>query len=132
MAAGIVAAETGDAISLRDVEGKGVAVKKSDIAKRDSAPSSMPEIYATLLTPSELRDVVEYVATLGAPMGRGGRGGRGGAGAGGPPVPGAAARGQGGFRGGAGFGAGGNAGELPPPRALRGLTAPSAPAPKTP
>ena len=132
MAAGIVAAETADAISLRDVEGKGVAVKKSDIAKRDSAPSSMPEIYATLLTPSELRDVVEYVATLGAPMGRGGRGGRGGAGAGGPPVPGAAARGQGGFRGGAGFGAGGNAGELPPPRALRGLTAPSAPAPKTP
>ena len=116
MAAGIVAAETADAISLRDVEGKGVAVKKSDIAKRDSAPSSMPEIYATLLTPSELRDVVEYVATLGAPMGRGGRGGRGGAGAGGPPVP----------------GAGGNAGELPPPRALRGLTAPSAPAPKTP
>ena len=113
MAAGIVAAETADAISLRDVEGKGVAVKKSDIAKRDSAPSSMPEIYATLLTPSELRDVVEYVATLGAPMGRGGRGG---AGAGGPPVP----------------GAGGNAGELPPPRALRGLTAPSAPAPKTP
>jgi len=129
MAAGIVVAETADAISLRDVEGKRVAVKKSDIAKRDSAPSSMPEIYATLLTPSELRDVVEYVATLGAPMGRGGRGG---AGAGGPPVPGAAARGQGGFRGGAGFGAGGNAGELPPPRALRGLTAPSAPAPKTP
>ena len=118
MAAGIVAAETADALSLRDVEGKVVEVKKSDVAKRDSAPSSMPEIYATILTKSELRDVVEYVATLGAPAGgRGGRGGRGGIGAaGGPPVPGAAAaagRGRG--------GPGANAGAPPSPRALKAL-----------
>jgi hypothetical protein len=39
-------------------------VKKSDIAKRDSAPSGMPEIYGAILTKSEVRDIVEYLASL--------------------------------------------------------------------
>ena len=63
-AAGIVASETADTISLRNTDNKLVEVKKSNIAKRDSAPSGMPEIYGAILTKSEVRDVVEYLASL--------------------------------------------------------------------
>jgi quinoprotein glucose dehydrogenase len=63
-AAGVVAAETDSTISLRNTDNRIVEVRKSDIAKREGAPSSMPEIYHTLLTKSELRDVVEYLAGL--------------------------------------------------------------------
>ena len=67
--AGVVASETADTLSLRNTDNQVVAVKKSQIAKRESAPSGMPEIYATLLSMRELRDVVEYMANLkgGAP-----------------------------------------------------------------
>ena len=57
--AGIVAKETADTLSLRDTENKVVSVAKADIAKREGAPSSMPEVYATLLTKQQIRDVVE-------------------------------------------------------------------------
>ena len=58
------------------------------------------EIYATLLTKSELRDIVEYLGSL-RPLGfGGGRGGRG------PQATGPA-----------------GSAETPPPRALRGLNA---------
>ncbi len=63
-AAGIVAGETADTLTLRNPDGKLVAVKLADIAKRESAPSGMPEIYGTILTKSELRDVVEFLAGL--------------------------------------------------------------------
>ena len=63
-AAGIVASETAATLTLRNTDNKLVDVKKSDIAKREGAPSGMPEIYGALLTPSELRDVVEYLASL--------------------------------------------------------------------
>ena len=63
-AAGIVASETADTISLRNTDNQLVVVKKSNIAKRDSAPSGMPEIYGSILTKSEIRDVVEYLASL--------------------------------------------------------------------
>jgi hypothetical protein len=49
---------------LRNTENKLVEVKKSDITKREGAPSGMPEIYGTVLTRRELRDVVEYMASL--------------------------------------------------------------------
>ncbi|MDO8541129.1 MAG: HEAT repeat domain-containing protein [Opitutaceae bacterium] len=62
--AGIVTRETDDMIALRDPDNKVVEVKKENITKREGAPSSMPEIYATILTKSQLRDVVEYVASL--------------------------------------------------------------------
>ncbi len=62
--AGIVAQETADTLSLRDTENKVAAVAKSEIAKREGAPSSMPEVYATLLTKQQIRDVVEYLASL--------------------------------------------------------------------
>jgi quinoprotein glucose dehydrogenase len=70
--AGIVAGETADSLSLRNTENKVVAVKKADIAKRESAPSGMPEIYGTLLSTRELRDVVEYMANLKGQPARGG------------------------------------------------------------
>jgi quinoprotein glucose dehydrogenase len=63
-AAGIVAAETPDTITLRTADNKVIDVKKSDIAKREGAPSSMPEIYGAILTKTQLRDVVEYLASL--------------------------------------------------------------------
>ena len=63
-AAGIVAEETADQLTLRNPENQLVKVAKADIARRDGAPSGMPEVYATLLSPAELRDVVEYLASL--------------------------------------------------------------------
>lgn len=71
-AAGVVASETADTISLRNAENKLVEIKKSDIAKREGAPSGMPEIYGTILTKREVRDVIEYLATLRERTGRGG------------------------------------------------------------
>lgn len=64
VAAGIVAKETADTLSLRDTESKVTSIAKADIAKREGAPSSMPEVYATLLTKQQIRDVVEYLASL--------------------------------------------------------------------
>ena len=63
-AAGIVASETDAVLTLRDAENRLIEVRKSDITRREGAPSGMPEVYATLLTKTELRDVVEYVASL--------------------------------------------------------------------
>ena len=63
-AAGIVASETADTLTLRTTDNQLVAVKKANIAKRDSAPSGMPEIYGAILTKSEIRDLVEYLSTL--------------------------------------------------------------------
>ncbi len=63
-AAGIVASETPDTLTLRNTENKEVTVKKSDIAKREGAPSGMPEIYGAILTKTQLRDMVEYMASL--------------------------------------------------------------------
>lgn len=67
--AGIVASETADMLSLRNTDNQVVAVKKTDIARREGAPSGMPEVYGMLLSTRELRDVVEYMAGLktGAP-----------------------------------------------------------------
>ena len=111
-AVGIVASETAETISLRDTEGKIVEVKKFDIAKREAAPSAMPEIYGAILSKSELRDVVEYIGTIGvSQVGRGGnRGGRG------PATP-----AVGGRTGGRGRAADTGL------RALRGLTPPETP-----
>jgi quinoprotein glucose dehydrogenase len=63
-AAGIVASETADLLTLRNTDNRIVEVKKSDILKRESAPSGMPEVYGALLTQTQLRDMVEYMASL--------------------------------------------------------------------
>jgi quinoprotein glucose dehydrogenase len=62
VAVGTVGAETATTLTLKPVEGAPVEIQKSNIAQRDTAPSSMPEIYAAILTKSEIRDVVEYLA----------------------------------------------------------------------
>jgi quinoprotein glucose dehydrogenase len=62
--AGIVASETPALLTLRTPENKLVEVKGAEIAKREGAPSGMPEIYGTILNPAEIRDVVEYLASL--------------------------------------------------------------------
>ena len=80
-AAGIVAAETDALLTLRDAENRLIEVRKVDITRREGAPSGMPDVYTTILSPTELRDVVEYVASLkaggqgtGAPLPRALRG----------------------------------------------------------
>ena len=70
VAAGIVARETADELALRNTDSLVVTVQKSDIARREGAPSGMPEIYGTILTKRELRDVVEYLASLREPPGQ--------------------------------------------------------------
>ena len=62
--AGIVDGENAESVHLRDLDGKVTVVPKAEIQKREGVPSSMPEIYATILTKAELRDVVEYLASL--------------------------------------------------------------------
>ncbi len=62
--AGVLAQESADTISLRNTENRLIEVNKRDIAKREGAPSSMPEIYQTVLTKIQLRDVVEFLASL--------------------------------------------------------------------
>lgn len=64
VAAGVVASETNETISLRNMDNKLIDVKKSDIAKRESAPSGMPEIYGSILTRTQLRDLMEYLVSL--------------------------------------------------------------------
>jgi hypothetical protein len=39
-------------------------IKTSDITRRERGPSAMPEGLAQALTARELRDLVEYLATL--------------------------------------------------------------------
>ncbi len=63
-AAGVVASETATVLALRNTENKLVEVKKADIVKREGAPSGMPEIYGSILTKTQLRDVVEYMVSL--------------------------------------------------------------------
>jgi len=64
VAAGIVARETADTLALRNTDNQLVEVAKADITKRESAPSGMPEIYQTILTKTQLRDVVEFLVSL--------------------------------------------------------------------
>jgi quinoprotein glucose dehydrogenase len=64
VAAGTVASETAEMLNLRDTDNNLHEIKKSDIAKREGAPSAMPEIFGMILSKSELRDVIEYLASL--------------------------------------------------------------------
>ncbi|HEY4245436.1 MAG TPA: HEAT repeat domain-containing protein [Lacunisphaera sp.] len=62
--AGVFVSENDREVTLRDSNGKNVVIEKSAIATRTSAPSSMPEIFGTILTKAELRDLVEFVDSL--------------------------------------------------------------------
>ena len=63
VAVGTIGSETATTLTLNPTEGAPVVIDKANIAKRDAAPSSMPEIYGAILTKSEIRDVVEFLAS---------------------------------------------------------------------
>ncbi len=63
-AVGIVTRETPSTLTLRLADNQVRDIAEADIARRDGAPSAMPEIYGTLLTKSELRDIIEFIATV--------------------------------------------------------------------
>jgi quinoprotein glucose dehydrogenase len=64
---GTVREETEAQLVLTLGDGSSKAVAKRDIAKRESPPSSMPAIYASILSKSELRDLVTYLTSLTEP-----------------------------------------------------------------
>lgn len=61
---GTVLKETADSIEVNSPEDGKVTVQKRDIKARQAALSAMPEGLATVMTPVELRDLVEYLASL--------------------------------------------------------------------
>lgn len=64
---GTVQSETGTELVLNTVDHGVVTVRQDEIADRRKGLSSMPEGLADLLSPRELRDLVEYLASLRAP-----------------------------------------------------------------
>jgi quinoprotein glucose dehydrogenase len=66
MQLGIVKSEKSDTLTLQAPapDAAPVTVKKAEIQARESAPSGMPAGMGELLTKRELRDLVEYVASL--------------------------------------------------------------------
>jgi quinoprotein glucose dehydrogenase len=61
---GSVASETGAELTMKRADGSTVTLKKTDIAQRVTAPSSMPDIYTQVLTRSQLRDMVAFLSVL--------------------------------------------------------------------
>ena len=61
---GVVRQETSDVIVLIDANGREITFDKSDIEARTAAQSAMPADLVKQLTRSELRDLVEYLASL--------------------------------------------------------------------
>jgi quinoprotein glucose dehydrogenase len=67
--AGLVKRETDNTLILETTdpetgEVKTAPLRKSEIATREPGLSAMPEGLAELLTPFELRDLIEYLASL--------------------------------------------------------------------
>lgn len=65
LAAGIVSAENATEITLTQLgDGSKVKVKKADVKQRDKVPSAMPPGLGEILGKRDLRNVVEFLATL--------------------------------------------------------------------
>jgi quinoprotein glucose dehydrogenase len=64
---GVVSRETDELVHLLDAEGRSFAVAKNEILARQQGPSSMPADLNKHLTPFDLRDLVEYMASLQSP-----------------------------------------------------------------
>lgn len=64
---GTIAEETTDTLVLNTVEEGMVTIRKADITDRRIGLSSMPEGLADLIPPRDLRNLVEYLASLKAP-----------------------------------------------------------------
>ncbi|HYE31130.1 MAG TPA: PVC-type heme-binding CxxCH protein [Methylomirabilota bacterium] len=62
--AGIVQAENDSEITLNSPEDGVMKLKKAEVESRDKGLSAMPAELATLFTKRELRDLLEYLATL--------------------------------------------------------------------
>lgn len=62
--AGIIKSETPDAIELNSPEEGLVTVKKSDVESREKGLSGMPEGMGDLLTKQELRNLIEFLASV--------------------------------------------------------------------
>jgi quinoprotein glucose dehydrogenase len=65
--AGTVLEETNDLLLLRRPDGADARINRADIRQRESAPSSMPEIYAHVLSRPQLRDLIAYLVNLNDP-----------------------------------------------------------------
>lgn len=61
---GALVAESAQQIVLKRADGSEAKVDPKNVAERQAAPSSMPEIYSQVLTRSELRDLITYLRTL--------------------------------------------------------------------
>jgi quinoprotein glucose dehydrogenase len=61
---GSLASETPTEIVLRHADGTTVTIDPKQVKERTIAPSSMPEIYAQVLTRAQLRDVVALLSVL--------------------------------------------------------------------
>jgi hypothetical protein len=59
-----VASESATQIVLKHPDGTTVNVDPKQVKQRTVAPSSMPEIYAQVLTRTQLRDVVAFLHAL--------------------------------------------------------------------
>jgi quinoprotein glucose dehydrogenase len=62
--AGVVIRETGLAVEINSLEDGPVTIQKSDIKKVTRGLSAMPEGLSQMLTPFDLRNLVEYLASL--------------------------------------------------------------------
>jgi quinoprotein glucose dehydrogenase len=62
--AGIVKSETATELELNSPEDGLLKLKKADIQSRERGLSAMPEEFRQILTKKELRDLVEFLATL--------------------------------------------------------------------
>jgi len=62
--AGLLKKETATDLVLENPGTPAITVKKADIKQRDKAPSGMLPNLADLITARELRDIIEYVASL--------------------------------------------------------------------
>ena len=62
--AGLLKKETDGELTIANPGAPAQTVKKADIKQRDNAPSGMLPNLGDLLTKRELRDIVEYVASL--------------------------------------------------------------------
>jgi len=64
--AGLIVAEDESSLTLKLADNTSIPVAKVDVVKRETAPSSMPDVFGQILTKTELRDLVEYLASLGS------------------------------------------------------------------
>ena len=64
MVTGVLRGEDDKEVRLMTAEGQPLTVSKQDIEDRKRGPSAMPADIITKLSKTELRDLVEFLATL--------------------------------------------------------------------